>query len=340
MRSVWIAALAIMFSPLAASAASDPESGQGRAEDAGRALIGKPGPALVLRTIDGQRIDLAGAYGKKPVYLKFWATWCTPCRAQMPAFEKDYETLGGKMQVVAVNIGFDDSVQAVKDLRQRIGLTMPIVFDDGSVGKALNLRVTPQHVVIGRDGRILYVGHEEDARLHQAFDQALAESPRTVAVTRVAARAPGEADAARALAGAHEAALAPFAGPSADARPRAVVFMSAFCESYLATRAPERARACTQMRQALDQAIRRDQLRAVGVATGVWTTEKDLEAYRRQSGLAMPTVLDASGRLFQAFGVRESPTVFLLDAKGRVARRVAPNDDLAAALQSMKGTRS
>src|SRR5215469_11598382 len=56
------------------------ESGQGRAQAAGRPLLGLAGPDLVLKSIDGASIDLSKLYGRKPVYLKFWATWCVPCR--------------------------------------------------------------------------------------------------------------------------------------------------------------------------------------------------------------------------------------------------------------------
>ena len=50
------------------------ESGQGRAQAAGRPLLGLPGPDVVLKTIGGKTIDLAKFYGSRPVYLKFWAT--------------------------------------------------------------------------------------------------------------------------------------------------------------------------------------------------------------------------------------------------------------------------
>ena len=69
-------------------------TGQERAEAAGSGLLGAPAPALVVRTIDGHTIDLAELYSKQAVYLKFWATWCGPCRAQMPHFERTYETAG------------------------------------------------------------------------------------------------------------------------------------------------------------------------------------------------------------------------------------------------------
>src|SRR5579859_7675004 len=71
-------------------------TGQQLAENAGHSLIGKPAPRMVLTTIDGGTIDLGRLYGKQAVYLKFWATWCVPCREQMPHFERSEERRVGK----------------------------------------------------------------------------------------------------------------------------------------------------------------------------------------------------------------------------------------------------
>ena len=122
-----------------------------------------------MKTIDGNAIDLGRLYGRQAVYLKFWATWCVPCRQQMPHFQHAFETAGPGMEVIAVNTGFNDSLDTVRTYRKRLGITMPIVIDDGSLAAAFGLRVTPQHIVIGRDGRILYVGHLADARLDAAL---------------------------------------------------------------------------------------------------------------------------------------------------------------------------
>ena len=163
-------ALAALFLMSAAALADD--AGQKMAEAAGRDLIGSPAPRIVLETIDGGTIDLGSLYGKKAVYLKFWATWCVPCRQQMPHFEHAYETAGADLAVIAVDVGFNDSVEEIRKYRKQLGITMPIVFDsDGQVGAAFHLRVTPQHIVIGRDGRIRYVGHLAD----QGLDAHLAE---------------------------------------------------------------------------------------------------------------------------------------------------------------------
>ena len=161
--------LGICFGLWTASALATDTSGEQLAQEAGRSLVGTVAPRLLVKTIDGATIDLGQLYGKQAVYLKFWATWCVPCRQQMPHFEHTYETAGPDLAVIAINTGFNDSVEEVLKYRQKLGITMPIVLDDGQVGAAFHLRVTPQHIVIGRDGRIQYVGHLADATLDAAL---------------------------------------------------------------------------------------------------------------------------------------------------------------------------
>ena len=84
------------------------------AETAGRSLVGSPAPRLKLTTIDGETIDLGSLYGKKAVYLKFWATWCVPCRQQMPHLEHTFETAGPDLAVIAIDVGLGDSLEAIR----------------------------------------------------------------------------------------------------------------------------------------------------------------------------------------------------------------------------------
>ncbi|TLY53161.1 MAG: TlpA family protein disulfide reductase, partial [Gammaproteobacteria bacterium] len=77
------------------------ETGQDYAVQSGARLLGQTAPALKLTTLDGQTIDLAALRGHKAVYLKFWATWCVPCREQMPHFEKTWRGAGDDLAVVA-----------------------------------------------------------------------------------------------------------------------------------------------------------------------------------------------------------------------------------------------
>src|SRR6202521_1963090 len=168
-------------------------SGQERAEMAGRGLVSSPAPPMVVRTIDGQEIDLARLYGRTGVYLKFGAPWCVPCREQMPHFERTYLKAGRDLTVIAVNAGFDDTIDDVRRYRSAVGLTMPIVIDDGRLAAAFNLRVTPQHVVIGRDGLIQYVGHLADERLDSALQAARAPVPAASGTGSTAGSPPKDA---------------------------------------------------------------------------------------------------------------------------------------------------
>lgn len=297
------------------------ETGEQHAQAAARGLVGTPAPRLVLKTIDGQTIDLASYYGKKPVYLKFWATWCVPCREQMPHLKHAYEQAGSDMAVIAVDVGFDDTVEDVRRYRSQMGLEMPIVFDDGSIGEAFHLRVTPQHVVIGRDGRILYVGHEANAKLDAALLAARQSAP-SHAVAAQAVHADGAADVRLPNTAVPTLAGATFHLDAAGHRPTVLVFMSPWCESYLAKSRPALAASCRAVREQVAALSHGDRVRWLAIASGLWAGKDDLLAYQREHHLTVPLALDESGALFRRFRVMHVPTLLVFDTQGKLVRRV------------------
>ena len=328
-------------------------TGQQRAQAAGRAILGAPAPRLMLRTIDGDVIDLGDLYGKKAVYLKFWATWCVPCRQQMPHFEHAYETAGPDMAVIAVDVGFNDSIEAVRAYRKKLGITMPIVFDDGSLGAAFHLRVTPTHIVIGRDGRIQYVGHLADQELDAALMAA-----RTVARAPAARSAHGAAMADKVAVANNDPPpvgvgdLLPkqslrtldgqrfeFQHGTAQRTLTVLVFLSPWCESYLATTRPEVSAACRSAREQWSALSGNPRLRWLGIASGLWANSEDLRQYRAEYKVTIPLTLDASGEVFRAFRVNEVPTVLIADAGGRIVRRIEGSaaEDAAALRTAVDG---
>ena len=102
-----------------ASTARGETSGQQLAETVGHKLVGSPAPKLELKTIDGETIDLGSLYGKKAVYLKFWATWCVPCRQQMPHFEHAFESAGPDLAVIAIDVGLGDSLEEIRRFQRQ-----------------------------------------------------------------------------------------------------------------------------------------------------------------------------------------------------------------------------
>ena len=319
-RHLFALLLGACFIGAAASFGAHAETGQDFAAQGAGRLIGSMAPDVKLTTIDGESIDLAALRGYKAVYLKFWATWCVPCREQMPHFENVYRHAGGDLEVVAINIGFDDTVEQIREYRTKLGISMPIVRDDdGHLGELFGLRVTPQHVIIGRDGRIRYVGHLADARL----DAALADARKDVG-TDATAHAPAAidnttADAAKATT--LDGKAIPLADPEGKRR-TVLAFLSPWCETYLEKSRPQSAAQCKRVREQLVAHGDDARVRWIGIAAGLWASEQDLRDYRDKHSIPVPLALDRDGALFRRYGVRQMPVVIVLDANGHLLRKL------------------
>jgi hypothetical protein len=95
------------------------------------------------------------------------------------------------------------------------------------------------------------------------------------------------------------------------------------------------------VREEMNELAPHGDARWLGIASGLWASPKDLEGYQKDPGTEVPLTLDASGRLFHAFGVRDVPTVVLLDAQGRVAAKLGPKDrGLKAALRTLESKKA
>jgi thiol-disulfide isomerase/thioredoxin len=305
-------------------------TGQQRAQAAGRAILGAAAPRATLKTIDGAVIDLGSLYGKQAVYLKFWATWCVPCRQQMPHFERVYATAGTDLAVIAIDVGFNDSIDAIRAYRKKLGITMPIVFDDGSLGAAFHLRVTPTHIVIGRNGRILYVGHLADKELDgallaaRAAPAAAGPQPGSLPHREPAPIAVGDLLPKQSLRTLDGQRFELRRGAE-EQKLTALVFLSPWCESYLATTRPQVSANCRNMRAQWSALAGDPRVRWLGIASGLWANSEDLRQYRAQNQVTIPLTLDASGEVFRTFRVNDVPTVLIADAHGRIVRRIDGN---------------
>ncbi|HEY6774340.1 MAG TPA: redoxin domain-containing protein [Oxalicibacterium sp.] len=314
--------------------------GESRAHSAGKSLIGAPAPDVKLTTIDGKHIDLAALRGKQPVYLKFWATWCVPCREQMPGFERIYKEDGKRIKVIAVNVGFSDNADAVREYKKKIPMSMPIVVDDGSLAGAFNVRVTPTHVLIDKDGRIAYIGHLEDDKFHAALARVMSGETVPVAARRSGAKPFQHAILKRGDV-VTDLTVAPIGGASmplaTPGKPRALVFTAPWCESYLSQSRPEVAQACRRVRLESEQLAKKGNVEWLTIASGLWASEQDLLDYKKTNGFAMPLALDANGILFRTFNITKIPTVVLLDANNRIVQLLGPNDvELDKAVQTLQ----
>ena len=116
---------------------------------------GRPTPALELPVWEGARWRLADARGQ-PVLLNFWASWCEPCRAEMPSLEALAVREAGKgLKVVAVN--FRETDGAIRRFLDRTPLALPILRDsDGGAAKDWGVRIYPTTIAVDRRGRAAF----------------------------------------------------------------------------------------------------------------------------------------------------------------------------------------
>jgi peroxiredoxin len=122
------------------------------------ALVGKPAPEFSLTDLSGRAVRLANLKGRV-VFLNVWATWCEPCREEMPAMEELYRRLRGPdFEMLAVSADQDGREMVERFVREH-GLTFP-VLPDPNLQIADRYKVTgyPETFVIDRNGRI--VAHE------------------------------------------------------------------------------------------------------------------------------------------------------------------------------------
>ena len=119
-------------------------------------LAPKPAPALKLKDLDGQLHDLAQLKGRV-VLINFWATWCPPCRREMPSMERLSQALQGEaFSVLAVDVGEDADTINAFNAQFDTPPTFPILLDTRSqVMQAWQVAGLPTTFLVDKQGRIV-----------------------------------------------------------------------------------------------------------------------------------------------------------------------------------------
>ena len=112
-------------------------------------------PALELADMQGARHRLAD-YRGKVVLVNFWATWCVPCRDEMPSIERLRASLDSKrFAVLAVNLAEPES--RIQKFLDAVPLSFPVLLDrDAKIARAWQAKMLPATYIVGPDGRIRY----------------------------------------------------------------------------------------------------------------------------------------------------------------------------------------
>jgi peroxiredoxin len=120
--------------------------------------VGNVAPDFTISTLNGEIVSLSD-YRGKPVILNMWATWCTPCRAEMPEMQNFYDKHKDEVHIVAVNLTANDSVESVKEFVNDYGITFPILLDTNNfVGVSYRVLSIPSTWFLDKNG-IVYKRH-------------------------------------------------------------------------------------------------------------------------------------------------------------------------------------
>lgn len=114
-------------------------------------------PDFAARTLETPpRVQRLSDYRGQVVLLNVWATWCVPCRAEMPSIQKLYETFASRgFKVVAVSIDDSGATDGIRAFTREFGLTFEVLHDPaGAVQQRYQMTGVPESFLIGRDGVI------------------------------------------------------------------------------------------------------------------------------------------------------------------------------------------
>ena len=142
---------------------------------------GFPAPDFALETLAGDRVALADMRGQV-VIINVWASWCGPCRAEMPAIQQLYGAQRERgLRVLAVNSTVQDDADKARAFVGELGLTLPVLLDrDGEVTRRYQVRALPSTFVVDRQGvirSVIFGGPLSAAVLQTTVDALLAEAP-------------------------------------------------------------------------------------------------------------------------------------------------------------------
>ena len=139
---------------------------------------GDTAPAFTLKTLAGSPVSLAD-YKGHPVVINFWATWCPPCRDEMPMLVAAYQA-NQQAGLVVLAVDLTDQEKSKKDVRNFVAefqMSFPVLLDErGKVSRRYRLRGVPTTVFVGRDGvvRAVNPGPITAAALQQHIAEILA----------------------------------------------------------------------------------------------------------------------------------------------------------------------
>jgi peroxiredoxin len=132
------------------------QRGDGQGAKSTKVAVGETAPDFTLQNMQGETVTLSDLRGQV-VLVNFWATWCPPCRQEMPSMEELYQHFEGKeFEMLAINVEGRNGPEAVADFLKDKTHSFPILFDeDAQVQRQYKVFKYPETFVVNRDGTVV-----------------------------------------------------------------------------------------------------------------------------------------------------------------------------------------
>lgn len=256
-----------------------------------------------LQTVTEDIVTLEQYLGKKPIYIKFWASWCQDCLKQMPHLQHTYEKYNEEIAIVSVNLGVNETPQAISNVLEKYSLTAPTVIDStGKLAQGLGLVGTPYHVLLDMEGNIVFKGHDASKQLDKTIRLLAASKSPNLPVVSIDHQL-------------KKTAL------KTDHAVTALFFTATWCDWYLAESRPSLSKNCIAGQQQVNELFQKaNHVNWIGIISHLWTGEKEMEEYREKYNIPYFMMVDSQDQEFVRFNVKDYPTLILLNEGKEVYR--------------------
>ena len=131
-------------------------------------LTGQPAPDFALKSSSGENLRLS-EYRGDVVMVNFWATWCGPCRQEMPLLDQLY-TRYQRVGFSLLGVNIDDDSSKAMNMVSELGVSFPVLFDARKdVSRLYEVEAMPVTVLIDREGMVRYVHHGYEPGIEEKY---------------------------------------------------------------------------------------------------------------------------------------------------------------------------
>lgn len=261
------------------------------------AEISKDLSSMPIPFIGGDVVNLNKYKGVKPVYLKFWATWCKPCMKEMPHFQEVQNKYGNSIKIISINLGINDTVKDVNKVISQFGLTMSTSFDgSGKLAQAFKFVGSPYHLLLDRNMNLVHRGHKAD----ESLDNKLALLSNKKPIDPLSSLVLNETEPELVI-------------PNLNAESTAIFFTATWCDWYLKDTRPNASENCSRSQEEFNKLVKAyPSVNWVVVVSRLWTAESDLVTYTKKYKIPVSGHVDISNKMFIKYGVNTFPTLIIL----------------------------